>query len=315
MLLPCFILKSTFFPFLPPNYRLASSYLNMSKRHGDNTFYGQMLRSAKKIRTSSSWILLPVEVRSMILEEITLQKHPGWASCAAVCKEWRAVIERKNFHRLTLQASCLEGLENIVIRQRDLVQYICLNIELPRYTCRSCQQTESMSWSSRHFSITSKAILKLFSVLSSWQPTGCLILELNAYSLSDSQHWFKNYHFGLEHEDFGDLVQQQEDTTRWHDPKHGWVNGQQVEAPCAQAILRLFYPICLSLPKNIPEVHAVTGFVLRRQLRRQISPAALWLLWERLPRLENIVYEPWRVWRRTWKIVYDRGKLLYRPPI
>ncbi|KFH40252.1 hypothetical protein ACRE_090850 [Hapsidospora chrysogenum ATCC 11550] len=30
------------------------------------------------------------------------------------------------------------------------------------------------------------------------------------------------------------------------------------------------------------------------------------LLWERLPRLENIVYEPWRVSRRSLKIMYDK---------
>ncbi|KAH8598429.1 hypothetical protein B0O99DRAFT_538530 [Bisporella sp. PMI_857] len=241
----------------------------------------------------------------MIVEEISRQKYPGWAFCAAVCKEWRAVVERKNFHRLILQASCLEELENMVTRQRDLVQYICLNIELPRYTSRSCQQTESFSCSSRHSSIVADAILKLFSVLSTWQPTGCLILELNAYSLSDSEHWFKNYYFGLEHEN-GDLVQPQEATTKWHDPNHGWVNGQQVEAPRAPAILRLFSPICLSLSKNLPEVHAVTGFAICRQLRRQISPVALRLLWERLPQLETIVYEPWRVWRRSWKILCDK---------
>jgi len=127
----------------------------------------------------------------MILEEISRQKYCGWAFCAAVCKEWRAVIERKNFHRLTLQASCLEELKYMVIRQRDLVQYICLNIELSRYTCRSCQRTESFSCMSRHSSIIADTILKLFSVLSTWQPTGRLILELNAYSLSDSEHWFK----------------------------------------------------------------------------------------------------------------------------
>ncbi|RDW75621.1 hypothetical protein BP5796_06442 [Coleophoma crateriformis] len=134
-------------------------------------------------------------------------------------------------------------------------------------------------------SIIASTILKLFSILSTWQPTGCLILELSAYSPSDSEHWFKNYHSGLEHEDVGDLIQQQEATTRWHDPKHGWVNGQQVEAPRAPAILRLFSPICLSLPKNLPEVHAVTGFMIRRQLR---------------------LYEPWRVWRRSWKILCDK---------
>jgi hypothetical protein len=39
------------------------------------------------------------------------------------------------------------------------------------------------------------------------------------------------------------------------------------------------------------------------------------LLWERLPRLENLVYEPWRVWRRSWKIWCDRGVLVSRSRI
>jgi len=251
----------------------------------------------------------------MILEEITRQKYTGWGLCAAVCKEWQAIVERKNFRRLTLKTSCLEEFESMVIRKRDLIQYICWNIELPRYTCRSCQESESLSWTSRHNTIVGRAILKLFSVLSTWQPAGCLILELNAYSLSDSEHWFKNYHFGLEHEQVGDLVQQQEAATRWHDPKHGWVHGQQVEAPPAIAILRLFSPICWSLPKNLPEVHAVTGFVIRRQLRRPIFTPALRFLWEKLPRLDTIVYEPWRVWRRMWKILHDRGMYHSRPPV
>lgn len=284
----------------------------MSKRHGDNAFYGRMLRSAKKARTSSSWASFPAEIRLMILEEISRQKHRGWTSCAAVCKEWQIFVERKNFHRLTLQASCLEDLEYMVIRQRDLVQYIYLNIELPRYTCRSCQQG---SWTSRHSSMIRATVLKLFSVLSTWQPAGSLILELNAYSPSDKEHWFKNYQFGLKHEDIGDLDQEREDTARWHDPYHGWVDGQQVEAPRAPAILRLFSPLCLGLPKNLPEVQAVTGLVIRRQLRRQIFPAVLRLLWERLPRLESIVYEPWPVWRRLWKISCDKGMLMYRPPV
>ncbi|KAL2817456.1 hypothetical protein BDW59DRAFT_133289 [Aspergillus cavernicola] len=149
-------------------------------------------------------------------------------------------------------------------------------------------------------------MLKLFSALSTWQPTGRLILELNAYSPSDKEHWFKNYHFGRKHEEVGDLVQQQEATARWHDPNHGWVNGQQVEAPCVSAILRLFSPLCLGLPKDLPEVQAVTGLLIHRQLRRQIYPAILRQLWEKLPRLESIVYEPWRVWRRPWKIMCDR---------
>ena len=155
-----------------------------------------MLRSAKKkTRTGGSWASLPVKIRRMILEETSRQTHRGWASCAAVCKEWLVFIERKNFRRLKLQASCPEKLKYMAIRKRDLVQYICLNIELPRYTCRCCQRTESWSRTSRHGSIIGDTMLKLFSVLSAWQPTGRLTLELNAYSPSDSERWFKKLTF------------------------------------------------------------------------------------------------------------------------
>ncbi|PGG96368.1 hypothetical protein GX51_07863 [Blastomyces parvus] len=280
----------------------------MSKRQDDNDPCGRIVHDSKglRTRTDGSWASLPAEIRLTILEEISRQKHRGWASCAAVCKEWQVFVEAKNFRRLTLQTSCLEEFKYMVVRQRGLVQYICLNIELPRYTCRSCQCTESGSWNSRHNSIMRDAMVKLYSALSTWEPAGRLVLEITTYSPSDSQHWFKHYRFGRENHCEGDFVQSQEATTGWHDPNHGWVNGQQVEAPCASAILRLFSPLCLIPPKNLPEVHAVTGLVIPRQGRRQIFPPTLRLLCERLPRLESIVYEPWRVWRPPWKIMQDR---------
>ncbi len=78
----------------------------MPKRNDDNAF---------------PWASLPAEIRLLIFEEISRQKHHGWALCAAVCKEWQVFIERKNFHQLALQTSCLDGLEQLVIRQRPLV--------------------------------------------------------------------------------------------------------------------------------------------------------------------------------------------------
>ncbi|UPL01585.1 hypothetical protein LCI18_012519 [Fusarium solani-melongenae] len=75
---------------------------------------------------------------------------------------------------------------------------------------------------------------------------------------------------------------------------------------------RLFAPICLSLPESIPEVHAVTRLVIRRECRRQIIPPVLRLLLQKLPRLQTMVYEPWRACRRTWKIACDKGMLRYQ---
>ncbi|KAI1359884.1 hypothetical protein F5Y08DRAFT_349266 [Xylaria arbuscula] len=216
--------------------------------------------------TPFPWASLPADIALLILEEISRQKHRGWALCAAVCKAWQVIIEPKNFYQLTLQASCLDEFEYFVIRQRPLVHHICLNIKLPRYACPTCQRNAMP----KHSSNFRKAVTRLFSILSTWQPTGRLILELNASSPSDSEHWFKNYCFGPGREDPGDWSQQGK-AIKWHDPKHGWVNGQQV--------------------------YAVTGFVIRRQLRHEIFPEVLKALWEKLPRLESIAYELWRVRR------------------
>jgi hypothetical protein len=238
------------------------------------------------------WFSLPADIRLLMLDEISGQKHRGWAQCAAVCKEWQAILEPKNFSQLAWEPSCLDDLETLVIRQRPLVQHICLNIDLPRYACPTCKRNDSMS--NHKSAILRKALLSLFSILSTWQPTGRLTLELSASSPSDSQHWFKNYCFGPGHEDTRDWIQQ-EKAIRWHDPKHGWVDGQQVKSPDPPAIMRLFSPLCLNVPQTLPVVHAVTSFCIRRQLRHELFPEVLKALWEKLPRLESIVYELWRV--------------------
>ncbi|OAL48465.1 hypothetical protein IQ07DRAFT_571171 [Pyrenochaeta sp. DS3sAY3a] len=245
------------------------------------------------------WVALPADIRLLIFDEIAGQKNRGWAQCAAVCKEWQAILEAKNFSQLALQPSCLYELETLVIRQRPLVQHICLNIDLPRYDCPTCTRNATMS--SRRSTIFRRAILRLFSILSTWQPTGRLTLELSASSPSDSQHWFKNYCFGPGHEDTRDWTQQ-ERAIRWHDPKHGWVHGQQVETPSPSAILRLFSPLCLNVPQNLPVVHAVTSFCIRRKLRHKLFPEVLKALWEKPPRLESIFYELWRPRRHHYQM-------------
>ncbi len=261
----------------------------MTRRHDEITF---------------PWPSLPADIRLLILDEISGQKHRGWAQCAAVCKEWQAILEPKNFSQLSLQPSCLDELETLVVRQRPLIQHIYLNIDLPRYTCRACERKAATC--NRRCTISRRAILRLFSILSTWKPTGRLTLELNASSPSNSQHWFKNYCFGPGHEDTRDWTQQ-EKAIRWHDPQHGWVDGQQVEFPDPPAIMRLFSALCFNVPQNLPVVHAVTGFCIRRQLRHKLYPHVLEDLWEKLPRLESIVYELWRVERDHDQIGCAKG--------
>ena len=86
-----------------------------------------------------SWVSLPLDVRATIFDIITTKKYCGWASLAAVSKEWQQAIEKKNFHRLKLGVSCLDSFQNMVVRPRDLVHHIQLHIELKKCPRSCCQ--------------------------------------------------------------------------------------------------------------------------------------------------------------------------------
>ncbi|KAK4150191.1 hypothetical protein C8A00DRAFT_46347 [Chaetomidium leptoderma] len=247
----------------------------------------------------------------MILEAITQQKHPGWASSASVCKEWQFFIEKRNFHQLRLQVSCLDGFERLIIRQRELVQHIWLDIELQKYTCRRCQETESESWTRRNNSMIRNGVWKLFRILSTWKPGNGLALELHAHSPSDSDHWFKNHYFASDDEGNEDETSIHETDRNWHDPRHGWIHGQQVTAPPPSAILALFESIDLRFQEELPQVDRVTCLIIRRQLRRWIDPNSLLLILDKLSCLEQLTYEPWRQWRSGWRVLNDKRKCQY----
>ncbi|KAI3321624.1 hypothetical protein HD806DRAFT_545823 [Xylariaceae sp. AK1471] len=252
-----------------------------------------------------AWISLPAEIRLMILATIAYQKYPGWASLASVCREWQYVLEKVNFHKIKLRVSCLEDFEHIATPQkRGIIRHICLNVELPRYASPCCSKRRSPS--AKISSIVSDGIWKLFSILSAWRPANSLALEINVYSPSDCKHWFKNIYLS------SDDVEHDEDAmpdawrtgSQYHDLQHGWMHGQQVKGPPKTAMLRLFRPIQLVFHGMLPRVKAVTCLIMRRQLRRCISPSGLSLLLRSFDRLEHISYEPWAHARRGF---HERG--------
>lgn len=165
--------------------------------------------------------------------------------------------------------------------------------ELPRYVSTCC----SKRWSPlvKISRIVSHGIWKLFSILSTWRPANDLILEINVYSPSDCEHWFKNIY--LTSDDVEDDEDAMSDAWRnrvlYHDLQHVWQHGQQVKSPPRSAMLRLFRPIHLAFHRTLPRVKAVTCLIIRRQLRRCISPSGLGLLLSKFDRLEHISYEPW----------------------
>ncbi|KAF5011766.1 hypothetical protein FDECE_2133 [Fusarium decemcellulare] len=257
------------------------------------------------------WTSLPAEIRLIILEQLT--QHGHIASYATVSKEWQAVVEKKTFRQLKLTQSCLDDFEEVVQWRRGLVKHVCLNIELRTYTCLHCQREESPHWSFLNSCnrIALEAVSKLFSILSTWKRTKRdeLALELNAYTPSDWHQRFKTCYFGaLVEDDLEYAHQPPHDPTGIHDPVHGWGNGHQFDFPPDDAIRRLYADISLQFKKDLPRVRAATKFLLPRQCRRQWSAETLWSLWAKLPRLKEIIYEPWQSYdKNTQYFLWDRG--------
>lgn len=244
----------------------------------------------------------------MILAIIASQKYPGWASLASVCREWQHVLEKVNFYKLKLRVSCLDDFEKIISPQkREIIHHICLNVELPRYESTCCSKRRSPSV--RIGSIVSDGICKLFSILSTWRPANNLALEINVYSPSDCEHWFKNLYLSSDDVEHDEDAMPDAERTRipFHDPQHGWMHGQQVKAPPKSALLRLFRPILLVFHETLPRVEAVTCLIIRRQFRRCISPLGFGLLLSSFNRLEHISYEPWAPYEAVYTEIRDRG--------
>ena len=254
------------------------------------------------------WASLPAEIRLMILSAIAYQKYPGWASLASVCREWQYVLEEANFYKMKLKVPCLDDFESMVSPQKKkLIHHIYLDVELPRYTSTCCSKRRSPS--ARISSIVSNGIWKLFSILSTWRPVTHLALEINVYSPSDCQHWFKNLNLSSD-----DVEHDREATANaggamvmHHDLQHGWEHGQQIKGPPRAAVQRLYRPIYLVFPEVLPRVEAVTCLSIRRQFRRCISPGGLRLLLDSLDRLEHISYEPWAPYEAGHREFHDRG--------
>ncbi|PON23663.1 hypothetical protein TGAM01_v207310 [Trichoderma gamsii] len=245
---------------------------------------------------TTSWASLPCELRLNILESITRQKPPGWASLASVCKEWQPVFEKENYKKLKIRSSRLGEFESMVPPQkRHLIHHIWLDIELRRYSTRCC--TKRYSQLKTMGTTVTKAIRRIFSILSNWETENSLTLELNVVCPTDSEHWFRNLHFSSDCVDDGEESERfREADCHHHDPRHGWLHGAQVETPSRSAMYQLLYPIRLDESKidsSVPTVKAITQLVIRRQLRRRLLSFCWIELLQTLPCLENIVYEPW----------------------
>ncbi|KAL2832168.1 hypothetical protein BDW59DRAFT_157626 [Aspergillus cavernicola] len=262
----------------------------------------------------TSWHCLPAEIRILVLEAL-LQDSCSLAGFATVSREWQMIIERHNFTRIKLTSSRLADFGLIIHRNRALVRYIWLCLELREYDCTLCAPhvLEMMGMSNADSTLIITAFLELFSTLSAWEPNGNLLLDISVHSPSDSEHWFKYLTFGPDIPsdkcDRG-LCEEQSMLVKLDDHQHGWIAGSQDSTPPPAGINKVFDEIMGEGPfdndeqenqwwQQLPLVPVVTGVLLRQQNRRRWRPTALAQMFARLPRLQEFYYEPWREWCDT----------------
>ncbi|PQE03627.1 Oxoglutarate iron-dependent oxygenase protein [Rutstroemia sp. NJR-2017a BBW] len=257
-----------------------------------------------------SWDCFPAEIRLTILK-VLLQDGCSLADFATVSREWQTIIELHNFSRIKLRSSRLADFGSMVYRNRSLVRYIWLCLELQEYDCTECEpQLEDpklLRLSDADNALITTAFQDLFSALSVWEPDGSLLLDISVFSPSDSEHWFK--YLAFESDVAADIWDRDQHAKQpmLVDHRHGWIVGNRNSIPTPAAIHKVFEEIMGAGPfddeeqegqwwQQLPLVPAVTGVLLRQQNRRRWKPAALAHMFTRLPELQEIHYEPWREW-------------------
>ncbi|KAH8676032.1 hypothetical protein BX600DRAFT_432565 [Xylariales sp. PMI_506] len=257
-----------------------------------------------------SWAAFPTEIQLRILRFLIIDGS-NLGQLATVTRQWQTIIERHNFERINLTLWRIPNFGLMTRRNRALVKYIWLLLELNEYDCSQCGAEAGNHGMdhlpNRHTAdkcIIMTALHDLFLTLSVWEPQDHLTLDLSTHSLSDSHHWFKYLTFGPD-----TLPQSQTIISQQGDPEHGWRSGNLPSAPSSSALNKVFTEVLNEHEgvflneveerkwwKSLPQVPAITGILLRLQNRRRWRPSSLIHMFSRLPNLQEIHYEPWRAW-------------------
>lgn len=85
------------------------------------------------MKTPASLGQLPAELHHMIVGYV-LQDKSSTANLAAVSRQWQNIVEPYNFARITLTPSRLLAFNQMTLRNRSLVRYLWLRIEVKKKT-------------------------------------------------------------------------------------------------------------------------------------------------------------------------------------
>lgn len=285
------------------------------------------LKSAVK-KEKKSWAYLPVEIRKLILDVLT-RDGCSLANLATVSREWQTTIEKHNFSRIRVTPSRLPELNSMTSRNRALVKYIWVCLELGKYPCPEHNDPARIVFEdtlAMDNVIVKTGLDDLFSALSKWEPRrGELVLDVSFYSPSDSKYWFKELTFVPDFPSadecdraLGGAAAKARLASRIDgDKQHGWTRGAPPRVAIDTAFPRMLWWEPFGHPKDqddwwlrLPKAPAVTGLLLRQQNRRRIFPWTVSMMTRLLPRVRDVYFEPWREWNGNIQLFDDIGEFL-----
>lgn len=246
------------------------------------------------------WNELPREMRQMVLEALVAlcektrrdksarslgRTKAKLARYVTVCREWQETLEPAIFGRMRLGSSDLALFDNIMRGdRRRMLRHVWLCVDLSRKRSRYNDQISQEEEEDNNAAFTT-SVYDLFQILSTWgrgssQPWPDLDFELGARSPNDPK-----YHFG----DPG-IVDNKDYTIGELD--FCFVDGNR----------KFCYP------SPLPEVNVISKFSVLRRTRRFFSPAALLTIFDSLPRLREVRYEPWYFLNEDSQADADEGE-------
>lgn len=126
----------------------------------------------------------------MILRAV-IDGNSSVADFATVSREWQEVMEKHNFSQIKLTPSRLVDFSSVVYRNRAIVRYIWLCVELEHYSSLEAYTGETRLLSWNDLNLVAATIRDLFSALRAWEPSGELLLDISIHSPSDSKYLLK----------------------------------------------------------------------------------------------------------------------------
>ena len=236
------------------------------------------------------WDCLPVEIQTHILEALVL--HQDSARYASICRAWQTIIEGKIFARLKVTQSRLARFSDIGYRHRHLVKYIWFSIEPADYYCPHCGGAAILNWYPTSTQTIRKAIQDLVIQLSTWKPSGSLLLDISVKAPSGLRQSSSPIQYGP-----GFLSEPKK--AKSIECSH-WLHGT-IEREMAGYFWNTITGITKPEPElrhKMPKARAVTSLLLRRQTRHKWKSEVLEELLDFFPEVREIHYEPWRDWDR-----------------